>query len=169
MTLLRCVFFCNPGGCFTNISWALQNNLAKVYNARNHIYGANFKLKLCTCTQSMALSMHTKFWLEIHIRITISIIHKFRENILESSWNCNKIPPWHQLWQQIAWDPANHSQGISCHPASQTCDTSSTQPVWIVSPNWTPQTLLSVSSMKKAQIWLNVWSQYWIIINFCAL
>ena len=41
-----------PGGCFTNVSRALQNNLAKIYNARNHIYGENFKLKLCTCAQS---------------------------------------------------------------------------------------------------------------------
>ena len=31
----------------------IQNNLAKICNARNHIYGENFKLKLCTCTQSM--------------------------------------------------------------------------------------------------------------------
>ena len=26
-----------------------ENNLAKIYNARNHIYDENFKLKLCTC------------------------------------------------------------------------------------------------------------------------
>ena len=37
-----------PGGCFTNVSRALQNNLAKIHNTRNHIYGENFKLKLCT-------------------------------------------------------------------------------------------------------------------------
>ena len=36
------------GGCFTNVSRALQNNLAKIYNARNNIYAENFKLKLCT-------------------------------------------------------------------------------------------------------------------------
>ena len=42
------------GGCFTNVSRALQNNLAKIYNARNNIYADNFKLKLCTCAQSMA-------------------------------------------------------------------------------------------------------------------
>ena len=34
-----------PGGCFTNVSRALQNNLAKIYNARNNIYAENFKLK----------------------------------------------------------------------------------------------------------------------------
>ena len=33
------------GGCFTNVSRALQNNIAKIYNASNHIYGNNFRLK----------------------------------------------------------------------------------------------------------------------------
>ena len=37
------------GVCFINVLRALQNNLAKIYNARNHINGENFKLKLCTC------------------------------------------------------------------------------------------------------------------------
>ena len=32
-----------PGGCFTKKS--LQNNLANIYNARNHIYGENLKMK----------------------------------------------------------------------------------------------------------------------------
>ena len=50
-----------PGGCFTNVSRALQNNLAKIYNARNDIYNENFMLKLCTCAQSMALGTRTKF------------------------------------------------------------------------------------------------------------
>ena len=78
------------GGCFTYVSRALQNNLAKIHNARNHIYGKNFKLKLCMCAQSMALGTHTKFQLEILIRSTISAIHKFRENILESSRNVSE-------------------------------------------------------------------------------
>ena len=72
-----------PGGCFTNISRALQNNLAKIYKARNNIYAENFKLKLCICAQSMALGTHTKFQLEILIRSTILVIYKFRENILD--------------------------------------------------------------------------------------
>ena len=42
------------GGCFTNVSRAFPNNLTKIHNTRNHIYGDNFKLKLCTCAQSMA-------------------------------------------------------------------------------------------------------------------
>ena len=41
-------------GCYTNVSRALQNNLMKIYNARNQIYVEKFKLKLCTCAQSMA-------------------------------------------------------------------------------------------------------------------
>ena len=57
------------GGCFTNVSRALQNNIAKMYNARNNIYAENFKLKSCTCAQSMALVTRTKFQLEILIRI----------------------------------------------------------------------------------------------------
>ena len=85
--------FWSPGGCFTKVSRALQNNLAKIHNARNHIYGENFKLKLCTCAQSIALGSRTKFQLEILIKSTISVIHKFRENILESSRNLSETTP----------------------------------------------------------------------------
>ena len=75
-------------GCFTNISWALQNILAKINNIRYHIYGENFKLKLRTCAQSLiALGTRTKFKLKILIKSTIPAIHKFRENMLESSRN----------------------------------------------------------------------------------
>ena len=84
-----------PGGCFTNVSRALQNNLAKIYSARNHIYGENFKPKLCTCAQSMALGTRTKFRLEILIRSTISVMQKFRKNILESSPIVSETPPRH--------------------------------------------------------------------------
>ena len=35
----------------------------------------------------------TKFQLEILIRITISAIHKFNENILESLWNVSETSP----------------------------------------------------------------------------
>ena len=56
------------GGCFTNVSRALQNNLAKIYIARNNVYAENFKLQLCTCAQSMALGTRTKFQLEILIK-----------------------------------------------------------------------------------------------------
>ena len=58
----------SPGGCFTNVLWALQNNLAKIYSVKNHIFSENFKLKLCTCAQSMALGTRTKFQLEILIK-----------------------------------------------------------------------------------------------------
>ena len=82
-----------PGDCFINVSRALQNNLAKIHNTRNHIYGENFKLKLCACAQSMALGTRTKFQLEIRITSIISAIHKFRENILESSRNVSETSP----------------------------------------------------------------------------
>ena len=70
-------------GCFTNVLRALQDNLAKRHNARNHICNVNSKLELCTCAQSHALCTRTKFQLEILIRSTISAIHSFRKNIWE--------------------------------------------------------------------------------------
>ena len=60
------------------------------------------------CAQSMALGTHTKFQLEILIRSTISAIHKFRENILESSRNISETTPWwHQAitWTDIDFSP----------------------------------------------------------------
>ena len=83
-----------PGACFTNILRALQNDLVKIYNDRNHNYDNYFKLKLCMCAQSMALVTHTKFHIEIHIKSTIFAIQKFRENILESTRNLGVEPPW---------------------------------------------------------------------------
>ena len=85
---------CTSGGCFNNVSRALQNDLAKIHNAKNHIWVENFKLKLCTCAQSMALGTRTKFQLEILIRGTISAIHNFRDNILETSRNISETTPW---------------------------------------------------------------------------
>ena len=82
-----------PGGCFTNVSRAPQNILAKIHNTRNHIYGENFNLKICTCAQSKALGTRTKFQLEILITSTICAIHKFRENFLESSRNVSETTP----------------------------------------------------------------------------
>ena len=76
-----------PGSCFSNVSQALQNNIA-----RNHIYSENLKVKLCTCAQSMALGLHTQFQLEIIISSTISAICKFRDNILDSSGNVSETP-----------------------------------------------------------------------------
>ena len=37
-----------PGGCFINNLQALQNDITKIYNARNHVDGENFRLKLST-------------------------------------------------------------------------------------------------------------------------
>ena len=87
-------------GCFTNISRALHKNLVIIYNARNNIYCENFKLKLCTCAQSMALGTRTK--LEILIRSTISAIHKFREIILECSRNVSETTP---SWSKMELEP----------------------------------------------------------------
>ena len=77
--------------CFTNVWRVPPNNLAKIYDARNHIYGENFKLKICTCAQRAALGTPTDSQLEILMRSTISALHKFRENILESSRNVSSF------------------------------------------------------------------------------
>ena len=60
-----------PGGCFTNVSQALQNTLLKFVYCRYHTSYENFKLKLCTCAQSHALGTCTKIQLEI---LTINVI-----------------------------------------------------------------------------------------------
>ena len=80
-----------PGGCSIIVSQALQTNRTKIHNIKYHTYGENFKLKLCTCAQSMALGTRTK--LEILIKSMISAIHKFRENILERSRNASETTP----------------------------------------------------------------------------
>ena len=85
----------DPGGCFTNVSRILQSNLTKIFNARIYFCGEIFKLKLCTRDQSMALGIRIKFQLEIIVRSTISAIHKFRENIFESSRNVSEATPRH--------------------------------------------------------------------------
>ena len=45
------------GGCFTNVSRAPQNILAKIHNTRNHIYCENFNLKICTCAHVQSFSL----------------------------------------------------------------------------------------------------------------
>ena len=74
-------------GCFTNVSRALQDILLKFVYCRNRSSYENFKLKLCTCAQSMALGTRTKFQLEFLTINVISSIVYFREIILESSRN----------------------------------------------------------------------------------
>ena len=83
-----------PGGRFTNFLRALQNSLAKIYNAISHIDGEIFKLELSMCAQNMALDTSTMFQLEILIRSMISAIHKFPEDVLESSRKVSETPPW---------------------------------------------------------------------------
>ena len=69
------------------------------------IIGKNLNLELCKCAQSHALGTHTKFKIEILIRNTISAIHKFRVNILESSRNVSETPP--TSWKNTARDNNN--------------------------------------------------------------
>ena len=86
----------------------------EIYNARNHINGENFKLKLCTCGQSDALGTRTKFQLEILKRRMISAIHKFRENTLESLQNIVKhLPGFFEDF--CCWPPDKISNwGVVC-------------------------------------------------------
>ena len=82
------------GGCFTNVSRALKNNLSKFVYCRNRTSYENFILKLCTCAQSHALGTCTKFQLEILTIDVISSIVYFREILLKSSRNVRETTPW---------------------------------------------------------------------------
>ena len=79
-------------GCFTTFLRVLQNNIVKIHNARNHTSCDNFKLKLCTCAQRMALGTRTKFQLKILTRSKMSSIRTFQENISESSRDVSEKP-----------------------------------------------------------------------------
>ena len=81
------------GGCFTNVSRALQNFLLKFVYRKNRTSYENFKLKLCMCAQSHALGTRTKFQLEIlTINGTYGIVY-FRKISLESSRNVSETTP----------------------------------------------------------------------------
>ena len=82
------IYFQGPGGCLTNILWALQNILSKFVYCRYRTSYKNFKQKLCTCAQSMALGTRTKFQLEILTIIVISGIVYFWEIIIQ--WKAHK-------------------------------------------------------------------------------
>ena len=82
-----------PGGCFTNVSRALQNILSIFVCCRNRTSYENFQLKLCSCAQSHALGTRTKFQFEIMTLNMITGIVYFREIILESSRNVSETIP----------------------------------------------------------------------------
>ena len=88
--------FQHPGGCFTNVSRALQKIISKFVYCTNSTCDENFKLKLCTCAQSLALGTRTNFQIEILTINVISGVVYFRENILGSSRNVSETAPW--LW-----------------------------------------------------------------------
>ena len=91
--------FCHPasviglggsGGCFTNVSRALQQILSKFVYCTNSTCDENFKLKLCT----YALDTRIKFQLEILTVNVISGVVYFREITLESSRNVSETTLW---------------------------------------------------------------------------
>ena len=81
------------GGCFTNVSRALQDILSKFVYCRNCTSYENFKLKLCTSAQSLALGTCTKFQLEILTINVISDIVYLHEIVLESLRNVSETTP----------------------------------------------------------------------------
>ena len=92
------------GGCFTNVSRALQDILLKFVYCRNCCSFENFKLKLWTCAQSMALGTRTKFQHEILTINVISSIVYFCEIILESSQNVSETTPCpFRVWVVLYW------------------------------------------------------------------
>ena len=83
--------------CFTNVSRALQKNISKFVYCTNSTCDENFKLKLCTCAQSLALGTRTNFQIEILTLNLISGVVYFHENILGSSRNVSETAPWTSL------------------------------------------------------------------------
>ena len=95
-----------PGGCFTNVSRALQKNISKFVYCKNHTSYENLKLKLCMCAQSHALGTRTNFQLEyvcpkprtnfqfeiLTINVIFGIVY-FREIILKSSRKVSETTP----------------------------------------------------------------------------
>ena len=93
-----------PGGCFTNVSRALQDILLKVVYCRNRTSDENFKLELCTCAQSHALGTRTKFQLEIlNANVISGILCFFRMIISESSQNVSETTPWQDIICHGTW------------------------------------------------------------------
>ena len=101
------------GGCFTNVSRALQDILSKVVYCRNRTSYENFKLTLCTCAQSHALGTRTKFQLEIlNANVIFGIVY-FRKIILESSRKVSETTPRSQLYLgfgHFGWPPSFFGQ-----------------------------------------------------------
>ena len=94
-----------------------QGGVSLEFRPLSKIISLKYLMPEITLMVSMALGTRTKFQLEILIRSTISAIHKFRENILESSRNFSQTPPWSshavnvilrrttELWSNVKWIP----------------------------------------------------------------
>ena len=99
-------------GCFINALWALQNNLAKIYNARDHIHGENFKTKLCICGHGFVHTYKIPVWnsrKEHDFTDGYEMIHKDWSSIEEVPY-CFYMPVFRQdaLWYG-AVRPSVHS------------------------------------------------------------
>ena len=96
MMLLKCIPLLQQCTIYLGVVSQTYRKLSKVisrkYTMPDYNYDENFKLKLCTCAQSMASGTHTKFQLAILTRSTICAIHNFQENVLECSRD-SETPP----------------------------------------------------------------------------
>ena len=90
------------GGGFTNVSQAVQNNLAKLHNIINHISVYKFKLKLYMCSQSMALYRLTKFKLENLIKVQFLQYTNFKRIFWRAPETLVKQPPSHMAQEEIS-------------------------------------------------------------------
>ena len=79
-------------GCFTKVLQALQDILTKFLYCKNRTSYENFKLKLGTYAQSIALGTRAKLK-NFTINVYSGIVY-FRKIILESLQNVSETTPW---------------------------------------------------------------------------
>ena len=90
-----------PGGCFTNVSRAPQNILAKIHYTRNHIYGENFNLKICTCAQSKAWAHVQSFSLKFSSQVLFVQYTNFEIIFWRARETLVKQPPGTSVSEEI--------------------------------------------------------------------
>ena len=81
------------GYYFTNVLRALQNNLAKIYNARNHIYGENFKLKFVHANKASLWAPIQSFSVKFSWGVWFLQYTNFEVIFLKNSRNVSETPP----------------------------------------------------------------------------
>ena len=80
-------------GCFTNVSWALQNILSKFVYCRNRTSYENFKLRLCTFAQSYTWAHVQSFGLKFSSQMWLLALYIFRRLFWRARETLVKQPP----------------------------------------------------------------------------